>query len=94
MDTRKKKVYLISVFLGVIFFSFTLFQYTQNIRFSRYSQAMIDKQESLLKDLKDEREVMEVKNMMRTGSLSADLDETLIIESCLGVEEPAEDDER
>ena len=55
---------------------------------------MIDKQESLLKDLKDEREVMEVKNMIRTGSLSADLDETLIIESCLGVEEPAEDDER
>ena len=95
MDTAKKKVYLISFFIGMIFFSFTLIlQYIQNIRFSRYTIDMIDQQESLLKDLRDVREVRKVKNTTRTDSLSPDLDETLTIEACLGVEEPAEDNER
>ena len=91
MGERKKTVYLFSVCLGVIFFSFTLIQYNhQSTRFSRYSIDMaLDQNEFLLKDLKD---VRDVKNTT-TDSLSADLAETLTFESCLGVEEPAEDNE-
>ena len=86
--TRKQKVVILSVFLSVTLFSFTVLQYRGSSRYSIETDKTVGQHQSpsLLRGQRDNT----------SDSLSADSAElrAVTIESCLGVEEPAEENAR
>ena len=85
--TRKKKVMMLSVFLSVILLSFTVLQYIGFPRYSIEADNTLAQQQSLPR---------EGRERTASDSLSADWDQvkSLTIQSCDGVEEPAEENVR
>ena len=85
--TRKQKVVILSIFISVVLFSFTVTQYIGSSRYSIETYKTPRQQhQSLLRILRE----------TTSDSLSGDSGQVkaVTIESCLGVEEPPEENVR
>ena len=87
--TRKQKVVILSVFLSVVLLSFTVLQYIGSSRYWKETYKTVGQQHQSLPLVRTLRETTSDSLSGDSGQVTA-----VTIESCLGVEEPAEENVR